>query len=138
MAEIILKPADIFLTKGPGLFSRMIRFFSRSIGESRTRMNHAGLVVEEGQAGNAVPRSREVAFLWNISGYIFYVSEDTPPLSLTSSRIRPIVVLHRPNTGFACFSFIYEVVSLPRTDDASCRKGGVDHEKVWIAVWSGQ
>ena len=48
MDDLVLKPADIFLTKGPGLFSRLIRFFSRTIGESRTRVNHAGLVVKEG------------------------------------------------------------------------------------------
>jgi hypothetical protein len=48
MEKIVLKPADIFLTKGPGLLSRLIRLFSRSIGESRTRVNHAGLVVKEG------------------------------------------------------------------------------------------
>ena len=46
---IILKPGDIFLTRGPGLLSRLIRFFSRSIGESRTKVNHAGLVVKEGR-----------------------------------------------------------------------------------------
>jgi hypothetical protein len=45
---IALKPGDIFLTKGPGLFSRLIRFFSRSIGESRTKVNHTGVVVKEG------------------------------------------------------------------------------------------
>jgi hypothetical protein len=48
MDEIVLKPADIFLTKGEGLFSRLIRFCSRSIGESRAKVNHAGVVVTEG------------------------------------------------------------------------------------------
>jgi hypothetical protein len=50
---IILKPGDIFLTRGPGLLSRLIRFFSRSIGESRTKVNHAGLVVKEGSLRTA-------------------------------------------------------------------------------------
>jgi hypothetical protein len=40
-----LQPGDIFLTQGTGLVSRLIRFFSRSGGESRTKVNHVGLVV---------------------------------------------------------------------------------------------
>jgi len=46
--DIMLKPNDIFLTRGPGLLSRLIRFFSRTIGESRTKVNHAGVVAKEG------------------------------------------------------------------------------------------
>ena len=46
--DVILKPGDVFLTKGPGLLSRLIRFFSQSIGESRAKVNHAGVVVKEG------------------------------------------------------------------------------------------
>jgi hypothetical protein len=48
MDEIVLQPADIFLTKGDSLFSRLIRFCSRSCGESRAKVNHAGVVVKEG------------------------------------------------------------------------------------------
>lgn len=51
--ELILKPGDIFLTRGPGLFSRLIRFCSRSLGESRTKVNHAGVVVKEGTISTA-------------------------------------------------------------------------------------
>lgn len=51
--DIMLKPGDIFLTKGPGLFSRLIRFCSRSIGESRAKVNHAGVVVKEGSLRTA-------------------------------------------------------------------------------------
>lgn len=46
--ETLIKPGDIFLTRGTSLLSRLIRFFSRSIGESRTAVNHVGIIVEEG------------------------------------------------------------------------------------------
>lgn len=46
--SIELKPADIFLTRGKGFIYSGIRFFTREIGESRTEVNHVGVVVEEG------------------------------------------------------------------------------------------
>lgn len=46
--SIQYQSADIFLTKGQGLISRCIRFFSRSIGEKRTQVNHVGIVVTPG------------------------------------------------------------------------------------------
>jgi len=52
--EVLLKPGDIFFTRGPGLFSRAIRFFTRSIGEKRSKVNHVGVVVEEGGIQTAV------------------------------------------------------------------------------------
>ena len=52
--EVLLKPGDIFFTRGPGLFSRAIRFFTRSIGEKRTKVNHVGVIVEEGGIQTAV------------------------------------------------------------------------------------
>lgn len=52
--EIQLQPADIFLTRGNGLISKAIRFFSRSFGESRTKVNHVGIVVSTGSLQDAV------------------------------------------------------------------------------------
>jgi len=49
-----LKAGDIFLTRGNHLISRLIRFFSRLIGESRTTVNHVGLIVEPGDLRTAV------------------------------------------------------------------------------------
>lgn len=43
-----LEPCDIFLVRGTGLVPWLIRFFSRGIGESRTVVNHTGLVVAGG------------------------------------------------------------------------------------------
>ena len=46
--ETIIKPGDVFLTRGSSIISQLIRFFSQSIGENRTMVNHVGVVVEEG------------------------------------------------------------------------------------------
>ncbi|MGD9268032.1 MAG: hypothetical protein PVH70_11390, partial [Desulfobacterales bacterium] len=48
MKEVLLLPGDVFLTYGAGFFSKLIRFFTRTIGESRTKVNHTGIVVTEG------------------------------------------------------------------------------------------
>jgi hypothetical protein len=50
----ILKPADIFLTRGTSFISRAIRVFTRKIGESRTKVNHVGIVVEGGTLKTAM------------------------------------------------------------------------------------
>ena len=52
--EILLKPGDVFLTRGNAFISKAIRFFTCGIGEKRTRVNHVGLVVEEGDVKTAV------------------------------------------------------------------------------------
>lgn len=52
--SVTLKPADIFLTRGSGFVSRAIRFFTRRIGEKRTKVNHVGLVVKGGSLRHAV------------------------------------------------------------------------------------
>ena len=52
--DTIIKPGDIFLTRGTSIISRLIRFFSRSIGESRTAVNHVGVVVKEGSLRTCV------------------------------------------------------------------------------------
>jgi len=49
-----LQAGDIFLTRGASLISRLIRFFTRSWGESRTMVNHVGIVVEGGSISQAV------------------------------------------------------------------------------------
>jgi len=45
---ILLELGDIFLTRGCGLISKAIRFFTRSIGEKRAKVNHVSLVVQRG------------------------------------------------------------------------------------------
>jgi len=52
MRTFVLMPGDIVFTKGSGVLSRLIRFFSRRIGEDRTRVNHVAIVVETGTAQN--------------------------------------------------------------------------------------
>ena len=53
MDKVNLLPGDVFLTYGAGFFSRLIRFFTRTIGESRTKVNHTGIVVTEGDLENS-------------------------------------------------------------------------------------
>jgi len=52
--NIFLEPGDIFLTRGCDLISRAIRFFTKSIGEKRTKVNHVGLVVQRGNIKTAI------------------------------------------------------------------------------------
>ncbi len=49
-----LQRADIFFTRGRGIFSGAIRFFTRGFGESRTKVNHVGLVVADGALDEAM------------------------------------------------------------------------------------
>lgn len=48
-------PGDILLSRGNSWLSKAIRFFSRSFGESRTKVNHAAIIVEGANfVGNAI------------------------------------------------------------------------------------
>jgi hypothetical protein len=49
-----LRPGDVFLTRGTGFVSKAIRFFTRHVGESRTKVNHVGIVVQGGALRDAV------------------------------------------------------------------------------------
>ena len=49
-----LQSADIFFTRGRGFISRAIRFFSRGLGEKRTKVNHVGVLVVGGPLHEAV------------------------------------------------------------------------------------
>src|SRR5262245_34380705 len=52
--EQALQHGDIVLTRGVGLLGQAIRFFTRHIGESRTKVNHTGIVVQGGSFEEAV------------------------------------------------------------------------------------
>ncbi len=52
--NVLLQPADIFLTKGGGFLNRAVRFFTRGIGEKRTKVDHIGLVVQSGDIHDAI------------------------------------------------------------------------------------
>ncbi|MEN8114426.1 MAG: YiiX/YebB-like N1pC/P60 family cysteine hydrolase, partial [Actinomycetota bacterium] len=51
---IRLEPCDMFLTRGTGFVPSAIRFFTRRFGESRTKVNHVGIIVEEGTMTTAI------------------------------------------------------------------------------------
>jgi hypothetical protein len=52
--NVQLKAGDVFLTRGTGWVSRLVRVFTQTIGEKRTRVNHVGLIVEDGDLRTAV------------------------------------------------------------------------------------
>ena len=95
--DLQLKPADIFLTRGSSLISKAIRFFSRSFGESRTKVNHVGIVVSEGTLQDAMvieALSREQRHsLWDQYGPL---KKDLVavyrPLNLTQEEIKIVVI----------------------------------------------
>ena len=41
------QPGDIVMTRSPGLLGKLIRFFTRSVGERRTKVSHVGVMVNE-------------------------------------------------------------------------------------------
>jgi hypothetical protein len=102
--DITLKSGDIFLTKGPGLISWLIRFCSRSIGEKRTKVNHAGVVATEGTLKTAeIVESVAVArrcLLWEHYGprsknaVAIY-----RPLNLTPDQVAVIVATAERQVG---------------------------------------
>jgi len=52
--DVLLKPGDVFFTRGTSCLSRAIRVCTRSFGEKRSKVNHVGVVVEEGGIQTAV------------------------------------------------------------------------------------
>lgn len=52
--NVELLPCDVFLTKGSSFVSRAIRFFTRHFGESRTQVNHVGIMVGGGSLHSAI------------------------------------------------------------------------------------
>lgn len=54
MKGVILRPADIVCTRGSGKLARLIRFFTRRVGEPRTRINHVGIIVVGGPVDTAI------------------------------------------------------------------------------------
>jgi hypothetical protein len=52
--EGVLLPGDIVLTTGGGWISKLIRKFTRTKGEGKTRYNHVGIVVKPGTIDTAI------------------------------------------------------------------------------------
>jgi len=52
--DVLLKPGDVFFTRGTGCLSRAIRVCTRSFGEKRSKVNHVGVVVNEGSIQTAM------------------------------------------------------------------------------------
>lgn len=102
MLPLVVKPGDIFLTanttpwwKPSGFVSAGIRFFTRDRGESRTKVNHVGIVVGSGspqyaeivEALTTVKRRRMGAYRRNVNTDVAIFR----PLNLTDDELAVIV-----------------------------------------------
>jgi len=96
MKSLELQPGDVLVARGKGLLSRAIRFFTRRIGESRTKVNHVGVIVEGGPLADAVV----VEALWKVVRRPLmegYGAEDSSevgifrPINMTDDEIRTVV-----------------------------------------------
>jgi len=54
MMDILLKPGDVFFTRGTSCLSHVIRVCTRSFGERQSKVNHVGVVVEQDGVQTAV------------------------------------------------------------------------------------
>ncbi len=93
---IRLQPGDVLVTRGRGLLAKAIRFFTRRIGESRTKVNHVGVIVQ----GGPLEEVWVVEALWKVvrrrlvDGYGAEGSSDVGifrATNLTDEEIRTIV-----------------------------------------------
>jgi hypothetical protein len=91
-----LQPGDVLVTRGKGPLAKAIRFFTRSIGESRTKVNHVGVIVH----GGPLEEAWVVEALWKVvrrrlvDGYGENGASDVGifrPTNLTHEEIRTVV-----------------------------------------------
>jgi hypothetical protein len=90
-----IQRGDVFLTRGTSFMSRAIRFFTRSIGESRTKVNHVGLIASGGSQREAV--GIEALTTVKRHGLRRYIGKKTcvaiyRPKGLTEADINSVVV----------------------------------------------
>lgn len=103
MPVAIYEPGDIFLTRGNSIISKLIRVFSRTGGESRTMVNHCGLVVDDGnsvsavivEASSKVIRRRFNAYRRSSSTQVAVYR----PLNVTPEQIATIVAYAESTVG---------------------------------------
>lgn len=53
-SHTVVQPGDWFGTKSSSRLSKLIRFFTRSVGESRTHLSHVGVFIESGRLSTAL------------------------------------------------------------------------------------
>lgn len=89
-------PGDIFFTRGTGFISKIIRLFSRSLGERRTCVNHVGIIV----AAGTVKSCQVVEALYLVRRHSLWKQYGPPrpdrvavyrPISLNPEEIKAIV-----------------------------------------------
>lgn len=88
---MILQPADIVCTRSKSKLGGLIRFFTRRIGEPRTKVNHVGIIAVGGTSTNAiiVEALKRVRREWFASAYGGKSAPDVAifrPLNLTEDE----------------------------------------------------
>jgi hypothetical protein len=102
--SILCEPGDVFLTRGSSFISKAIRFFTRSKGEKRTKVNHVGLVVQRGEVKTAIV----VEALYKVMRHKFWLQYGPPrkdlvavyrATNLTVEQIKDIVAEAEKQVG---------------------------------------
>jgi hypothetical protein len=103
-ATVVFAPGDVFLTRGTGFLSKLIRFFTRTIGEERTKVNHVGVVVDGGDLETCVV----VEALLRVCEHKLWSQYGPPkrdkvavyrPINLTPNQIESVVAEAREQVG---------------------------------------
>lgn len=85
-----LKAGDIFLTRGTGLISKLIRIFSTTGGEDRTQVNHVGIMINGTEAVEALATVQRHSLFEQYGGTSHEVAIFRP-INLTDEEIGLIV-----------------------------------------------
>ena len=93
--NVLTRPGDVVLTRGNAWISRAIRFMERTWGESKSRVNHVGIIVEGGpltrcvlvEALSRVRRHR----LWITYAYTGTEVAIYRPINLTRDEVERVV-----------------------------------------------
>lgn len=76
MQELILQPGDIVFFRGSGLRAKLIRWASRARGETKTIVNHVGIMVSNTEIVESQSRTIQHSFILPSTGYWIYRKKD--------------------------------------------------------------
>jgi len=92
----ILRPGDIIFTQDKALLGKLIRFCTRSIGESKTEVNHTAIAVRKG----TLDKANIIEALWEVKKHTIVANYGMPtkvkvaiyrPINLLKKDIKKIV-----------------------------------------------
>jgi hypothetical protein len=89
-----LQAGDIFVTRGHTVLGRLIRFFSRSVGEDKSRVNHTGIIVDGAADDPIIVEALHTVKRYGIYSKYSGTSDDIAifrPLNLTNEERAAII-----------------------------------------------